>query len=253
MSAETVETRKKELPSFLKKWLSVVDYISERFLGGPCVVKVSHVINVQKGGTLLVCLLMMKNSGNYSATATTYTALHGGYGLCWLLKELIFPDPKWQKHITLGSAIAIFTSVLGPYWYIAYNAIMKNAERSNTSLSVAIIVYAIGLCMMMGSDCQKYFMLKKEKGLITDGFFSLIRHPNYLGEMIIYGTFAYVSRDARSWGVLAWIWIGLFVPFMIRKEASMSRYKGWKAYTTRSGFLLPKIFPSKAIAKDSCS
>ncbi|ORC85766.1 putative C-14 sterol reductase, partial [Trypanosoma theileri] len=104
MSKDTLESEKKnKLPFLLEKWLSFVDYMSADFLGGPRVLKLSHVVNFQKGSTLLVCLLMMKQANNYSATATTYTALHGGYGLCWLLKELIFPDPKWQRSITIGS------------------------------------------------------------------------------------------------------------------------------------------------------
>ncbi|KAF8281393.1 Present in the outer mitochondrial membrane proteome 23 [Trypanosoma cruzi] len=245
MSHEITENKKKEFPYLLGKWFSLIDYINEDYLGGPHFIKLAHVINFQKGASLIVCLLMMKKSGNYSATATTYTAIHGGYGLCWLLKELIFPDAKWQKKITLGSAIAIFLSVLGPYWYIAYNAIMKHPEHSNISLCMAIIVFQIGLSLMMGSDCQKYFVLKKEKGLITDGFFSRIRHPNYLGEMLIYGSFAFVSKDIRSFGVLAWVWVGIFVPYILRKEHRMSRHKGWHAYTLRSGLLLPRLFPSK--------
>ncbi|CBH09740.1 hypothetical protein, conserved [Trypanosoma brucei gambiense DAL972] len=232
-------------PYFLKKWLAFIDYAANDLFGGPRPLKAAHVINLQKGGTLFFCLWLMKKSGNYSATAITYTALHGGYGLCWLLKELVFPDPKWQKHITFAGALTIFASVLGPYWYIVYNAIMRKAERSEGALCAATLVYLIGLVMMMCSDCQKYFVLKKKKGLITDGFFSRIRHPNYLGEMMIYGTFGFISNHVGSFGVLAWVWVGLFLPFMIQKEASMSRYSEWRAYKSRTGFLLPSVLPPK--------
>ena len=37
---------------------------------------------------------------------------------------------------------------------------------------------------------QKYFVLRARRGLITDGLFSRCRNPNYLGEMMIYGSFA---------------------------------------------------------------
>ena len=41
---------------------------------------------------------------------------------------------------------------------------------------------------MTGSDAQKHFTLKVRIGLITDGFFTRIRHPNYLSEMMIFST-----------------------------------------------------------------
>lgn len=231
-----------KLPWLLRQWLKVVDYLSSNFLGGPKCLKLSYVVNFQKGATLLVCLGMMRHSGNKSPTATAYTALHGGYGLCWLLKEMIFPDQKWQTKITFGAALASFSSVLAPYWLIAYNAIEGGAERSNMALCAAGIVYSLGLCLMMGADGQKHFVLQRQRGLITDGFFARVRHPNYLGEMMIYGSFAFVSGNRSSWAILSWVWGGLFIPYMLRKEASMSRYPEWESYRKRSGFLLPTLW-----------
>ncbi|CCW63361.1 unnamed protein product [Phytomonas sp. EM1] len=236
------ESNKEKLPWIIQKWLKLVHTLSCTFLGGPRLLKTAHVVSFQKGATLLLCLGMMRLTGNYSKTATTYTALHGGYGLSWLLKEMVFPDPKWQERITIGGAINSVLLVLGPYWVIAYNAIVKKSERSNLSLCAAVVVYTIGLCLMLGSDCQKYFTLKCKKGLITDGFFSRVRHPNYLGEMMIYGSFAYVSGNVSSWLILGWVWTGLFIPFMLNKEASMSRYSEWKSYKARTGFLIPRLF-----------
>jgi hypothetical protein len=42
--------------------------------------------------------------------------------------------------------------------------------------------------------------------------------------------------------VLAWVWGGLFAVNMIMKEASLSRYPGWKEYKKNSKWLLPAIF-----------
>lgn len=231
-----------KLPWIVRKMLRAIDRVSSTFLGGPRCVPYRGVINFQKGGTLVVCIALMRYFNNYSITATTYTALHGGYGLCWFLKDCIFPDPKWEPKITIGSAIAVFTAVLGPYWVIAYNAIGRGAARSTTALCGATITFMLGLCVMMGADGQKFFVTKLKRGLITDGFFSLVRHPNYLGEMMIYGSFAYVSCHPSSWVIVTTIWTGLFLPFMLRKEARMSRYPEWTAYKARTGFLLPRLF-----------
>ncbi|CAG9575163.1 conserved hypothetical protein [Leishmania major strain Friedlin] len=225
----------------VRKWMGFSDYLSTSLLGGPRCIKLAHVINFQKCTTLFVCSAMMWRSGNFSATATTYTALHGSYGLCWYLKHLVFPDPRWDQNITIGSAIAAFAAVLGPYWMIAYNSIMQGAERSNVALCAATVVYAVGLAIMMGADGQKYFVLRERKGLITNGFFARTRNPNYLGEVMIYGSFAFVSGRTSSWVILLTIWTGLFLPSMLAKDIRMSRHAGWKAYVQRTGLLFPRI------------
>lgn len=229
----------------LRLWCKTLNYLSSSLPGGPKCIKMAYVVNFQKCATVLVCAAMLKRSQNMSPTATMYTALHGGYGLCWLLKELVFPDPKWQQKITPTSAVAIFGAVLGPYWLMAYNAILRRdalgrfAHRSNVALAGAAIVCLLGLTLMVGADAQKYFVLQRQKGLITDGFFGRVRHPNYLGEMMIYGSFAFVSAHWSSWTVVGYVWTTVFVPWMLQKEARMSRHPEWVAYKARSGFLIP--------------
>ena len=52
---------------------------------------------------------------------------------------------------------------------------------------------------MIAADAQKYFTLRVKRGLITDGVHRYVRHPNYLGEMMIYGSFA----------LMVWHWLPL--------------------------------------------
>ena len=47
---------------------------------------------------------------------------------------------------------------------------------------------------MIASDCQKNITLKLRQGLITDAMFKYVRHPNYLGEMMIYTSFALIVQ-----------------------------------------------------------
>ena len=86
---------------------------------------------------------------------------------------------------------------------------------------------------------QKYFVLRARRGLITDGFFSRCRNPNYLGEMMIYGSFAsMVLRHPCWWFPWTWlaiVWSCLFYPSWLAKDASMSRYPEWPQYTAVSG------------------
>lgn len=227
--------------SILSNWLKLRDYISNDIFGGQKFIKAAWAINLQKGGTLPFLLFLMWYFNCFTATAWMYTALHGSYGLCWLLKDRLFPDPNWEKKVTLGAAIMMWLLVLGPYWIAPTIIIVYKVEAPLWMLCLTTILYALGVVLMMSSDAQKYYTLKIKRGLITEGFFAKIRHPNYLGEMMIYASFALLAYHWLPWLVLAWVWCGVFIPNMLAKEASMSRYPEWSAYKKQSGFLLPKI------------
>jgi protein-S-isoprenylcysteine O-methyltransferase Ste14 len=74
--------------------------------------------------------------------------------------------------------------------------------------------------------------------------FARTRNPNYLGEMMIYGAYALLVRHGLPWLVLAWVWGVVFVPNMLLKEASLSRYPGWSAYRAATGLLWPRLLPA---------
>lgn len=230
----------------LTTWLKFRDWLSDDILGGPKVLKASWVINAQKGGTLPFVLVLMWAYDCWTPTAFTYLALHGSYGLCWLLKDAAFPDPNWEKRVTFAGAFFMWAGALALYWISPWLIVSRRIEAPTWLLGVATLVYVMGVVIMMGSDAQKYFTLKAKRGLITDGFFARIRHPNYLGEMMLYGSFAVLTMHWAPWLVLGWIWLGVFVPNMIKKEQSMSRYPEWAAYVKRSGFLLPRVLPVQA-------
>ena len=59
--------------------------------------------------------------------------------------------------------------------------------------------------------------------------------------MMLYASFAVVAGHWLPWLVLAWVWLGLFVPNMLGKERSMSRYPQWTDYKARTGMLLPRL------------
>jgi protein-S-isoprenylcysteine O-methyltransferase Ste14 len=228
--------------TLLERWIAFRDHLATDFLGGPRPLKAAWVINLQKGGTLPFVLLLMWAYDNWSAAAWTYAALHGTYGLCWLLKDRVFPDPNWERRVTFGGALMMWVLVLGLYWIAPWLLVSGHVAASPALLGAAVLLHTLGVVIMMSSDAQKYFVLRARKGLITDGWFGRVRHPNYLGEMMLYGSYALLAQHWAPWVVLAWVWTGLFLPNMIAKERSMSRYPEWEAYRARSGFLLPKLF-----------
>ena len=184
---------------------------------------------------------------NFSVAACVYLALHGMYGFCWMLKHFAFPDRNWEKKVTIGGGLMAFVLVLGLYWvfpYLLISGILGPDQKmaSLTVLTAAISVHTLGVVIMMTADCQKYFTLKYQKGLIREGLFKYIRHPNYLGEIMLYASYAMIVQHWIPWAILAWVWIGVFLVNILQKEASMSRYQEWKEYKKQSGMLIPKLF-----------
>jgi protein-S-isoprenylcysteine O-methyltransferase Ste14 len=234
-------------PALAQRMRALSDYVVNDFGGGVRPWKFSWVINFQKAGTFAFLGALMWYYGNTSAAAWIYLAMHGSYGLVWILKDLTFPDPNWQKKITIGGGINAFLGVLGQYWVFGWLLISGVSDPHYPLPDYAWFCLCISLCIMgcvimIAADAQKYYTLRVKRGLISDGMHKYVRHPNYLGEMMIYGSFALMVWHWYPVIVLAWVWLGLFAVNMVMKEASMSRYPEWAAYKKRSWWLVPLVF-----------
>jgi steroid 5-alpha reductase family enzyme len=177
--------------------------------------------------------------GNGSVGAWVYLALHGTYGVLWLLKERIFPDRQWQQAIGWPQAIVMFL-LLGMYWLAPFLLIASGAVPPLPLLAGAIAINLLGVFLHFASDAQKHFVLKLQPGLIEDGFFARCRNTNYLGEVLIYLSFAMVAMHWLPYAVLAVFGLAVFLPNMRKKDQSLARYPGFEAYRERSGLLWPK-------------
>ena len=252
MSTETASATDSSYPP--PAWARALRRFNDRtmcnLLGGPRVLKFAWVINAQKGGTFLFLGALMwlyadQTPAATSAAAWIYLAMHGAYGVVWLIKDIAFPDGNWQVRITWPS-VAVAGFGLAMYWSFGWLLISGTAQPQYPlpewawyCLCVSLTV--VGSVIMIAADAQKYFTLRVKRGLITDGMHRYIRHPNYLGEMMIYGSFAMMVGHWLPWLWLAYVWLGLFAVNMVMKEASMSRYPDWAAYKQRSWWLIPFV------------
>lgn len=197
-------------------------------------------IDLSKGATAPVILAMMAFYDNWTVGPWVYLGLHGTYGLMWVLKSQMFPDPQWEKELPLHKAVGVFFA-LWFYWVGGWLLISGGAVPPGPLIAGSIAANALGTFLVFGADAQKYFVLKARRGLITDGFFARTRNPNYLGEMLIYGSFAAICMHWVPWVICGLYWGLVFFPNMWRKDASMSRYPEWDWYTARTGMLLPML------------
>ena len=243
-TANTNQTHATPAPAWAVGMRKFTDYLSKDFLGGPRPWKFAWIINFQKGGSFFFFGFLIWYYQNTSTAAWVYLALHGGYGLVWLIKDLTFPDPNWQIKITIGAGINAFAAVLGLYWVFGWLLISRTSQPVYPLPEAVWFALCISLCLlgsviMIAADAQKFYTLRLQRGLITDGMHRWVRHPNYLGALMIYGSFAMLAWHWFPVLVLAWVWLGLVAVNMVMKEASMSRYPDWAAYKKRSWWLIP--------------
>jgi protein-S-isoprenylcysteine O-methyltransferase Ste14 len=170
---------------------------------------------------------------NYSIGCWMYLALHGSYGISWIIKDMTFPDRAFQAKIKIGSAI-ILVFLLAAYLLAGYQIASRIAdnEPSLQRIIVAFYIYSFGLFLMIGSDLQKYYIMKyrQKNSLIDNGFFKLTRNPNYLGEVMIYYSFAIIVQRWEYWFILWAIHSVVFLSRMLIKDKSLSKKENWDKY-----------------------
>ena len=202
--------------------------------------KLNQIINLHKGLTPFFVLGLMSYYENFSLPAWVYLSLHGTYGILWLLKEKIFPDPYFKEEINILTSVTGFI-FLGFYWVAPFILISSDKIVPNPIIALSISLNIFGVFLHFASDAQKYFTLKVNKKLIDDGFFKNIRNTNYLGETLIYLSFATLSMSYIPFIILSVFFFIVFLPRMLKKDISLAKYDNFEIYKKKSGLIFPKL------------
>jgi len=208
-----------------------------------------HYANFLKATILPYMLFLMWYFKNYSLGCWVYMAIHGAYGFLWNLKTIAFPDKSHEERVSIGSLPQLFLVISG-YWYIPYMMASGQSEQNPSAERIfwSVLVFVIGASFMMITDCQKYFCLMHKKALIDYGMFAHCRNPNYLGEMMLYASFAILSNRTTPWVILISIWTCIFSILIYVKERSFRRKAGWEQYRKKSYLLIPKLYGSDLLS-----
>lgn len=202
--------------------------------------KQKHFIDAHKLATGPAISLMILARGSFEhTTAMVYLGLHATYGLLWFFKSRIFPDKKWEQPTGLAYGLVIWAG-LTLYWVAPWLLITRNVEAPAWLLAVCVAMGLLGMFLHFTTDMQKSTALKLEpEHLVTDGMLERCRNTNYFGELLIYMSFALLSMHWLPLVILS-LFVGLvWVPNMLRKERSLTRYAGFEAYKERSRFFIP--------------
>ena len=209
--------------------------------------KAKHPINLHKGSTFIFVLALMVIYQNFTIGAWVYLALHGTYGILWLLKDRLFPDKQWEQEIPIWVGILSFF-LINLYWVAPFILISSGSVPSPPLIAAAIFINIFGVFLHYTSDAQKYYTLKYKSGLITEGFFARCRNTNYLGEVFIYFSFALLVQHCLVFVILGLFVAVIFFPNMFKKDKSLSRYPEFEEYKANSGLLLPKVWGNSSQA-----
>lgn len=201
-----------------------------------------HFIDSHKGLTGPAVLAMMAYHHQWdNPTAWVYLALHGTYGLLWILKSRLFGDRQWDQPTTLRYGLTIWAG-LSLYWYGPWVLTSRGVRDPGWYLGLCIACYALGVFFHFASDMQKHTALRLRPGLLTDGLWGCSRNPNYFGELLIYLGFCLLPRHPGPLLALGLFVVAVWIPNMLRKDRSLSRYPGFAEYRARTPMLLPRLF-----------
>jgi len=177
----------------------------------------------------------------HNETAWIYLALHGTYGLLWLLKSRYFPDKQWEQEVDRSLGLQTWAA-LTLYWVGPWVIVRDDLHAAPWLLGLAVAVWGVGVFLHFASDMQKHMHLKLAPGtLLTEGLWARCRNPNYLGEFLIYFSFCLLSRHWAPMLVLAAFVLGIWLPNMLRKDRSLARYPEFAAWQRRSCLFVPYV------------
>lgn len=166
---------------------------------------------------------------------------------------------EWGDNVVLIAFFRVFM-VQGIINFIVGSAsytVIKYNQFSFGSNHAYLVYLAFGLALVglffevVGDEQLRQHINKKSGKLLQSGLWSLTRHPNYFGEIIIWvGLYAsgitllftktvspiYYLILAISPILMSTVLIKVSTPLL---EKNMEKYEGWKAYTQK----VPMIFP----------
>jgi steroid 5-alpha reductase family enzyme len=211
--------------------------------------KQKHFIDIHKGlNSLFILFLMYYFDSWNNLIAWIYLALHGPYGYLWILKSKIFPDKQWENKTSIGYGLVIWVG-LSLYWISPYIIITGNhmipfeVGLSPVYIFFCISLFILGVFLHFTSDMQKYITLKLNPGnLIQDEMFQKVRNTNYLGELLIYLGFTLLAIDWAPIIALFLFIAIIWIPNMIKKDKSLSRYSEFENYKKKSYKFIPYIW-----------
>lgn len=209
-----------------------------------------RLLEVHKALWLPAGFAAMAFTGNWGMRPALMTGLFGAYGIVWVLKSNIYPDLGFyntEKSRIKGAVdYAVKFAMIGVYFLYPYLAAANTATLHPLAAAASTLGFCLGGFFHWAGDAQRYFELKYNPNhLITDGFQSHVRHPSYLGEILMWLSLTTLSGplNPMSWLPVAWLSMITLAVGIPEKEKSLSRYgKKFEEWRARVPALIPRLW-----------
>jgi len=166
---------------------------------------------------------------------------------------------EWGKNVVITAFFRVFM-IQGLINFVvgsaAYSIIKFNAFVFE-GFQAVLVVAGFGLAIIglafevIGDEQLRQHIQKKTRSLLQTGLWSITRHPNYLGEILIWNGIYIAGFSLLLTGSVPWIYYLILVlsPLVMSAvlikistpllEKNMEKYAGWAEYAQR----VPMIFP----------
>lgn len=204
--------------------------------------KQKHFIDSHKAlNAAAILAIMAVYDARQNTALWTYLSLHGTYGFLWIMKSRWFGDRSWERECGIGYGLLIWAG-LSLYWIAPWWIAHFDVEPPRWHLALCVSLFAFGVFFHFAADMQKHMHLKYRSGtLLKEGLWGLSRNPNYFGELLIYLGFTLLAMHWAPLLVLAAFISAVWIPNMIRKDRSLSRYPEFAEYRKRTRRLIPGL------------
>ncbi len=156
------------------------------------------------------------------------------------------------KHVSAQALIRIFATQAVLSAIICLPVMLSiNKQQHNFWNIAGLIIWLVGFTFESIGDWQLAQFIKNPANrgkLMTAGLWSVTRHPNYFGEILLWWGIGLMSLGSRFG------WLGLIGPsllsYLIIKvsgvplaEAAVNTKPGWKQYAAKTPVLIPRLWP----------
>jgi len=202
-----------------------------------CVVASMLYVNGAGGVVALVCTVLVLAWG---ARLTTHLAArHKGED--WRYAKW---RKEWGKWLLVRSIFQIY--VLQGIFILVMSTplvfVNENTQSFGVVEGVGIVLFLIGLTIELVSDAQLQFFRKSRKSICKLGLWKYSRHPNYLGEILIWWGVAIVAMQSSILSIVSPLLITGLLVFVSAPmvEEKYLENKEYQEYKNNVGMILPK-------------